>query len=176
MKLTFATCEIDTDARELRRAGTAVHLEPQVFDLLVYLVRNHARVVSKDELLDAVWQGRIVSETALSSRIKAARQAIGDDGNEQRLIKTVHRRGFRFVGAVTETTEAAAERAESAGATVAGETIAGGPGGGPPAAPCRTCRASRCCPSPTCRAIPSRSISPTAWRRTSSPSLHARAC
>ena len=73
-----------------------------MYDLLVHLVHNRGRVVSKDELLDTIWNGRIVSEAALSSRINAARKAIGDDGDRQALIKTIHRRGFRFIGAVHE--------------------------------------------------------------------------
>jgi TolB-like protein/DNA-binding winged helix-turn-helix (wHTH) protein/cytochrome c-type biogenesis protein CcmH/NrfG len=98
----FAEYEIDLGQHELRRAGEVVAIEPQVFDLLVYLVRNRERIISKDELIDAVWQGRIVSETALSSRISAARRAIGDNGDEQRLIRTLHKRGFRFVGQVDD--------------------------------------------------------------------------
>ena len=80
----------------------AIAIGPQVFDLLVYLVRNRERVVSKDDLLDAVWGGRIVSESTLTSHINAVRKAIGDSGEEQRLIRTVARKGFRFVGDVTE--------------------------------------------------------------------------
>ena len=102
MNLAFARHELDLDSRELRRAGEVVHVEPQVYDLLVHLLANRQRVVSKDELLDKIWDGRIVSEAALSSRINAARKAIGDDGDRQALIKTVHRRGFRFVGTVEE--------------------------------------------------------------------------
>ena len=102
MNLAFAGNEIDLDRRELRRAGRTVHVEPQVYDLLVHLLSNRHRVVSKDELLDTIWGGRIVSEAALSSRINAARKAIGDDGDRQALIKTMHRRGFRFVGTVEE--------------------------------------------------------------------------
>jgi TolB-like protein len=97
----FDTFEIDTAAQELRRDGSALAVEPQVFALLVHLVENRDRVVSRDDILQAVWHGRIVSEAALSSRVKAVRQAIGDDGQAQRLIKTVHKRGFRFVGDVT---------------------------------------------------------------------------
>jgi len=96
----FGDFEIDIARQELRRAGRVVSLEPQVFDLLVHLVRNHSRVVSKTELIDAVWNGRIVSEAALSSRISAARRAIGDTGAAQSLIRTHHKRGFRFVGTV----------------------------------------------------------------------------
>src|SRR5262249_36256509 len=75
---------------------------PQVFDLLEYLIRNRERVVSKDDLIAAIWNGRIVSESALTTRINAARSAIGDSGEEQRLIKTLPRKGIRFVGAVRE--------------------------------------------------------------------------
>ncbi len=102
MSIIFAGHEIDPRRQELRRAGQVVHIEPQVYDVLVHLVRNRDRIVSKDELLDTVWNGRIVSESALSSRINAARKAIGDDGERQGLIKTIHRRGFRFVGTVEE--------------------------------------------------------------------------
>jgi len=102
MAYVFADCELDCERRELRRNGTAVHLEPQVFDVLVHLVRNHDRVVTKDELLQAVWLGRVVSEDALTSRISAARRAIGDTGEDQRLVRTVQRRGFRFIGDVRE--------------------------------------------------------------------------
>ena len=100
--LVFTNHEIDLRRQELRRAGQIVHVEPQVYDLLVHLVHNRDRVVSKEELLDTIWNGRIVSEAALSSRINAARKAIGDDGDRQALIKTIHRRGFRFIGAVRE--------------------------------------------------------------------------
>ncbi|MBX6373244.1 MAG: winged helix-turn-helix domain-containing protein [Acetobacteraceae bacterium] len=103
MRLVFAGHEMDLRRQELRRAdGEVVHVEPQVFDLLVHLVRNRDRVVSKDELFETIWQGRIVSEAALSSRINAARKAIGDDGDRQELIRTIHRRGFRFVGEARE--------------------------------------------------------------------------
>lgn len=92
---------IDRKAYEIRRDGAFVAVEPQVFDLLVLLIENHERVVSKDEIIDRVWNGRIVSDATVSSRVKAARQAIGDDGTAQRLIRTVHGRGFRFVGEVS---------------------------------------------------------------------------
>ncbi len=100
MSFRFIDFEVDLERQELRRAGTIVHIEPQVFDLLVYLIRNRDRVVGKDELIDTVWQGRIVSESTLSSRISAARRALGDSGNDQSLIRTLHKRGFRFVGTV----------------------------------------------------------------------------
>jgi pimeloyl-ACP methyl ester carboxylesterase len=102
MAYVFADCELDCERRELRRNRMAVHVEPQVFDVLVHLVRNGDRVVSKDELLEAVWHGRLVSEDALTSRISAARRAIGDTGEGQQLIRTVPRRGFRFIGRVGE--------------------------------------------------------------------------
>src|SRR4051812_47176079 len=102
MLFTFRDCELDLRRHELRRSGAVVHLEPQVFDLLVFLLHNRDRIVSKDEILDAVWDGRIVSEAALSSRINAARKAVGDTGNEQAVIRTFHKRGFRFVSEVVE--------------------------------------------------------------------------
>jgi TolB-like protein len=109
MRITFAGHEMDLRRQELRREGGAVvHVEPQVFDLLLHLVRHRDRIVGKDELFDAVWNGRIVSEAALSSRINAARKAIGDDGERQALIRTVHKRGFRFIGEAEEHADAAA--------------------------------------------------------------------
>jgi DNA-binding winged helix-turn-helix (wHTH) protein len=88
------------ERRELRREEALIPVEPQVFDLLAYLIGNRERVVSKEDLLAAVWKGRIVSEATLDSRIKAVRRAICDSGEQQRLIKTVPRKGVRFVGAV----------------------------------------------------------------------------
>ena len=102
MQFPFEDCLLDTDRRELTRGSKAISVGPQVFDLLVYLVSNRERVVSKDELLDAVWGGRIVSESTLTSHVNAVRKAIGDSGDDQRLIKTVSRRGFRFTGEVSE--------------------------------------------------------------------------
>ena len=92
MQFRFGDHLLDVARRELRRGGEPVTLEPQVFDLLVYLVRSRDRVVTKDELLDAVWSGRAVSESTLTSRINAARKAIGDSGEAQRLIRTSPRK------------------------------------------------------------------------------------
>src|SRR3984885_6772918 len=92
--------ELDVERRELKRAQLAIHVEPQVFDLLVYLVQNRDRVVSKDDLIASVWDGRIVSESTLTSRINAARTAVGDSGEEQKFIRTIARKGLRFVGTV----------------------------------------------------------------------------
>jgi TolB-like protein/DNA-binding winged helix-turn-helix (wHTH) protein len=103
-KYQFSDFEIDLSQQELRRLGKAVHIEPQVFDLIVHLVRNHDRIVSKDELIETIWNGRIISEAALSSRINGARRALGDNGNDQALIRTLHKRGFRFVGNVQAVT------------------------------------------------------------------------
>ena len=99
---TFDGFELDTGRFELRCDGARVHVEPQVLSLLIMLAENRERMVSKDELIDAIWDGRIVSESAVAARIKAARKAIGDDGSAQRLIRTVHGKGFRFVGDVVE--------------------------------------------------------------------------
>jgi TolB-like protein len=116
MIFDFGDCEIDIERREFRRAGTAVHVEPQVFDLLVHLVQNRDRVVGKDDLIASVWSGRIVSDSTITSRVNSARKAIGDNGDDQRLIRTVPRKGFRFVGAVRArpTDEAAAHPAGAA--------------------------------------------------------------
>jgi TolB-like protein len=102
LRYLFEDCALDTDRRELRRGTALVAVEPQVFDLLVHLIRHRDRVVSKDDLLASVWHGRIVSESALFNRINAARSAIGDTGEQQRLIKTLPRKGIRFVGEVHE--------------------------------------------------------------------------
>ena len=102
MRYLFEDCVLDTECRELRRGTNLVAIEPQVFDLLVYLVRHRDRVVSKDDLLASVWHGRAISELALFNRINAARNAIGDTGERQGLIKTLPRRGLRFIGAVGE--------------------------------------------------------------------------
>jgi DNA-binding winged helix-turn-helix (wHTH) protein len=102
LEFVFADHLLDIDRRELRRDGERIALEPQVFDLLVYLVRNRERVVSKDDLLQAIWGGRIVSESTMTSCINAVRKAVGDSGEAQRLIRTVPRRGVRFVGVVRE--------------------------------------------------------------------------
>lgn len=101
----FESYCLDPGRRELRSADRMIALEPQVFDLLVYLIRHRDRVVSKDDLLAGVWNGRIVSDSTLDSRINAARKAIGDSGQRQQLIRTVIRRGFRFVAPVQEIVE-----------------------------------------------------------------------
>jgi TolB-like protein/Flp pilus assembly protein TadD len=102
MRFVFGDCALDLHRRELSRGAEVVAIGPQVFDLLVHLLRNHERVVTKDELLETVWRGRIVSESTLNSHINAARKAIGDSGEEQRMIRTLARKGFRFVGDVRE--------------------------------------------------------------------------
>ena len=100
MEFLFSDHRLDTDRRELRRGSEAIAVEPQVFDLLVYLVENRDRVVSKDDLIASVWGGRIVSDSTLTSRINAARKAVGDSGDAQKLIRTIARKGIRFVGDV----------------------------------------------------------------------------
>ncbi|HEX3936942.1 MAG TPA: winged helix-turn-helix domain-containing protein [Xanthobacteraceae bacterium] len=98
----FGTCVLDLAARELRRDNLLCPVEPQVFDLLEYLIRHRARVVARDELWNKVWKGRAVSDAAIDMRVSAARQAVGDTGGEQRFIRTLRKKGFRFVGAVVE--------------------------------------------------------------------------
>jgi TolB-like protein len=100
--LAFGDHRLDIGRRELRRRGELVDLEPKAFDLLAFLVLNRDRVVSKDDMLRAVWEGRVVSESALTTRINAVRYALGDDGTAQRLVRTFIRKGVRFIGEVTE--------------------------------------------------------------------------
>jgi TolB-like protein len=102
MRYLFEDYALDADRRELRRGGELLSVEPKVFDLLAFLIDNSARVVSKDDLMASIWKGRIVSESALTTCINAARSVIGDSGRTQRLIKTLPRKGFRFVAAVQE--------------------------------------------------------------------------
>ncbi len=97
-QLHFDDCELDAAAFELRRAGQVCDVEPQVFELLLYLARHPDQLITKNDMIREVWGGRIVSDSTLASRIKSARRAIGDDGEQQRRIKTVHGRGVRFVG------------------------------------------------------------------------------
>ena len=102
MRYLFEGYALDPDRRELFRDSKPVALEPKVFDLLVYLIRNRERVVSRDELIATVWEGRVVSDSALGTRINAARAALCDNGEEQRFIRTLPRKGLRFVGVVRE--------------------------------------------------------------------------
>ena len=115
----FGDCELDADLHELKVGGETLAVEPQVFDLLLYLVEHRDRMVSKNEIHQAIWKGRIVSEANLSNRIGLARQAVGDDGKAQALIKTFPRRGFRFVGKVEERSTAATDAVSVATGPVA---------------------------------------------------------
>ena len=99
MRYLFNDYTFDTDRRELCRRDELVALEPQVFDLIQYLIRNRDRVVTKQDILDAIWNGRAISDSALSTRLNAARFAIGDSGGKQGLIR---KKGFRFIGEVRE--------------------------------------------------------------------------
>lgn len=101
MEYRFENYVLDVPRRELRCNETLRPVEPQVFDLLRFLLENRERVVSRDEIFHAVWRGRIVSDSVLGTRMNAVRQAIGDDGSQQRLIRTIRGSGFRFVGTVS---------------------------------------------------------------------------
>ena len=114
MLFLFEDFALDCERRELRAGGAMIPVEPQVFDILVHLVENRDRVVSKDDLIASVWNGRIVSDSTLDSRINAVRKAVGDSGGQQRLVRTMSRKGFRFVGAVTSTGKPAKHRNSSA--------------------------------------------------------------
>jgi DNA-binding winged helix-turn-helix (wHTH) protein len=113
----FGDHVLDIERCELRRGVEPVALEPQVFDLLVYLVRNRGRVVSKDDLIQGVWGGRIVSDSTLTTRLNAARKAVNDSGAAQCVIRTVHRKGVRFIGEVTEDGQPAARMEPAPAAT-----------------------------------------------------------
>jgi DNA-binding winged helix-turn-helix (wHTH) protein len=96
----FAQFELDIARFELRENGAVHPVEPQVFDLLAYLIEHRERLVLKNELFEKIWVGRVVTDSALTSRIKSARQALGDSGKAQQFIKTIHSKGFRFVAGV----------------------------------------------------------------------------
>jgi DNA-binding winged helix-turn-helix (wHTH) protein/tetratricopeptide (TPR) repeat protein len=136
MGVRFGDCELSVERIELRRGGEMIDLEPQVFEVLAYLLRHRERVVPKTELLDQIWGNRFVSESALSSRIKSARRAVGDTGRDQRIIKTIYGRGYRFVADVTGTgttrpahqvLRAVTDVAAGIGAAI---QVSGGPGSG----------------------------------------------
>jgi DNA-binding winged helix-turn-helix (wHTH) protein len=123
MLYRFENCVLDIERRELRRAEIVCPIEPQVFDLLQVLIANRDRVVSRDEIFRTVWQGRIVSDSVLGNRINAARKAIGDDGTQQRLIRTLRRNGFRFVGTVCEGPERSSQAEPKDTTTVAARKV-----------------------------------------------------
>jgi len=100
MQFHFADYVLDTSRRELRRNSELIAVEPQVYDLLLFLVENRDRVVTKDDLIASVWSGRVISDAALTSRLYAVRKAVGDSGQHQKLIRTIPRKGLRFVGEV----------------------------------------------------------------------------
>ena len=105
MIYVFGEWELDTDPFELRRGESPVRVEPQVYDLLRFLLLNKERVVGRDELVEEIWDGRFVTDATISTCVKSARQAIGDDGRSQRFLQTVRGRGLRFVGDVLVATE-----------------------------------------------------------------------
>ena len=114
----FGSFELDTARMELRDGGQAVPVEPQVFALLRLLVERRDRMVPRDEIISEIWDGRFVSDSAVTSRIKSLRQALGDDGKTQRYIRTIHGQGFRFTGEVSMASHAIITPSASAGATV----------------------------------------------------------
>lgn len=118
MLYRFADCEIDARLYQLRRDGTQVSIEPRVFDVLIYLLTNRERVISKDELFDKLWPGQVVTETALTRCIVVARKAVGDDGTKQEIIETQHGRGYRFVGKVVSSQYSVDSREEENQKTV----------------------------------------------------------
>jgi DNA-binding winged helix-turn-helix (wHTH) protein len=124
VKFMFGDCLLDPGRRELTRGSEVIPIGPQVFDLLLFLMRNRERVVSKDDLLELVWNGRIVSESTLTSHINAARKAIGDSGESQHLIRTLARKGFRFIGDVKEIPSSEDAQASSAAPARSSETPA----------------------------------------------------
>ena len=116
MRYTFADYELDVDCRELRRGADVLPITRQAFDLLEYLIRHRERVVGKDELIETIWRGRYVSDAAVTTRINAVRGALGDSGALQQFVKTVPRKGYRFVGTVRQEPKHARTPGTSAGA------------------------------------------------------------
>lgn len=112
----FDHYRLDPDRFELTRKGEPVHAEPQVLALIIHLVRNRARMVGKDEIARSIWPDRVVSDASISSRIRSARQALGDNGQQQTVIRTIHGRGFRFMADVTSTGASGPDRADCAAA------------------------------------------------------------
>lgn len=136
----FGDCELDTQRYELRRGGVTCHVEPQVLDLLVHLVTNRDRLVTKDEIHETIWKGRVVSESSLSARISAARRVLGENGSEDGYIQTVFRRGFRFMGPVeirNSPSEPARTRSERAASPVPAPPV-------DPSVPAYVCGAFAC--------------------------------
>ncbi len=117
MLYTFEEWELDVERYELRRSGQPIKLEPQVFSVLAYLVQHRDRVLSKQELLSHLWPGQYIGDSALERCIMAARKAVGDSGGRQRVIKTFHRRGYRFVVPVTEVVPVASKESAAAQST-----------------------------------------------------------
>ncbi len=108
MVYQFNHIKIDSKNYQLLTNGVETQVEPQVFNLILFLIQNKDRVISRDELLDHVWQGRVVSDTSINNTIKSARKALGDDGNKQQVIKTIHSRGYQFIAELTDTTSSTA--------------------------------------------------------------------
>ena len=102
MKYYFNSLNIDTELYRLISSDDEVKIEPQVFDLLLYLIEHRDRVVSREELLEKLWEGKIVTDAALGARLKAVRKAVGDDGTKQSIVKTIHGRGYQFVADISE--------------------------------------------------------------------------
>ena len=121
--IRFADCELNLDRVVLRRGGEEIPVEPQVFDVLAYLVEHRGSVVRKEDLLDAIWGDRFVSESALTTRIKAVRKAVGDDGRQQSIIRTVHGKGYEFVAIVEDVEEGQPNAAKSKSPAAPGTSI-----------------------------------------------------
>jgi DNA-binding winged helix-turn-helix (wHTH) protein len=142
VKYLFANHVLDTDRRELRRGSRSIAVEPQVFDLLVHLVENRDHVVSKDDLIASVWGGHIVSDSTLTTRINAARRAVDDSGEKQKLIRTIARKGRRFIAPFTSSRKAPSRHLRPSGPARTCE----------PSRPLSRCRTARQSPVPTPRA------------------------
>jgi len=113
MVYQFNHIKIDSQNYKLLTNGVETQVEPQVFNLILFLIQNKDRVISRDELLDHIWQGRVVSDTSINNTIKSARKALGDDGNKQQVIKTIHSRGYQFIAELTDATLPAAQNNHS---------------------------------------------------------------